>query len=365
MSRNKGPGSKVEERAQLLLRIYALERVEKKHLKLMKERERNLALHRIISNISTGFINLATDRVDREIEQALEQLAVFLDMDSGAVFEFSRHDSLLRLTHAYAKDDEAVPALFQFVMDALPWDNFSNVKPAEGGPSPEPADHPDVQEARSNGEIPETHLAIPMPYGEFPTGVLAFGNSSGKGQWPDDLVKRLQPVGHIFSRALERRRTDETMRENEKKLSQQNFLLEQKNIALREVMAQVEKEKKRLEEMVIANVDKLLMPIVSKLRQICTGEQSPYLDLIEKNISSLTSSFGSNISKPTLGLTQREVEISNLIRNGLSNKEIGGLLNISHKSVETHRNHIRKKLGIVNKNVNLAAYLMNSDISLT
>ncbi|MGA1825533.1 MAG: helix-turn-helix transcriptional regulator [bacterium] len=58
-------------------------------------------------------------------------------------------------------------------------------------------------------------------------------------------------------------------------------------------------------------------------------------------------------------LTLREIEICNLIKNGLSSKEISNLLYISLPTAEKHRNNIRKKLGIVKKNINLSSYLQN------
>lgn len=44
-------------------------------------------------------------------------------------------------------------------------------------------------------------------------------------------------------------------------------------------------------------------------------------------------------------LSPRENEIINLLVDGLSSKHIAQLLNISHKTVEIHRTHIRQKLG--------------------
>lgn len=44
-------------------------------------------------------------------------------------------------------------------------------------------------------------------------------------------------------------------------------------------------------------------------------------------------------------LSPRESEIINLLVDGLSSKHIAQMLNISHKTVEIHRTHIRQKLG--------------------
>jgi RNA polymerase sigma factor (sigma-70 family) len=47
-------------------------------------------------------------------------------------------------------------------------------------------------------------------------------------------------------------------------------------------------------------------------------------------------------------LSTREIEILKLTANGLSSKEIGESLSISHRTVETHRNNIIKKLEVKN-----------------
>jgi len=47
-------------------------------------------------------------------------------------------------------------------------------------------------------------------------------------------------------------------------------------------------------------------------------------------------------------LTEREIDILKNIAEGLSNKEIGDKLFISHRTVDTHRTNLMKKLGVHN-----------------
>lgn len=61
--------------------------------------------------------------------------------------------------------------------------------------------------------------------------------------------------------------------------------------------------------------------------------------------------------EPTI-LTERENEITALIASGMTNKEIGEQLHVSHHTVHTHRKNILKKLGV--KSVSeLTVYAMN------
>lgn len=131
----------------------------------------------------------------------------------------------------------------------------------------------------------------------------------------------------------------------------------QKNSALKEILEQIEIEKAKIKQGVTANVQELLIPALNKLRRKGSRLDKKYLDILEKNLKDLTSSFGLKVSQEQLKLSPREIEIANLIKNGMSTKEIVDALNISFKTVETHRNKIRKKLGIVKKDINLTTYL--------
>jgi DNA-binding CsgD family transcriptional regulator len=56
-------------------------------------------------------------------------------------------------------------------------------------------------------------------------------------------------------------------------------------------------------------------------------------------------------------LTQTEVRVATLIKNGLSSQAIAKKLHVSLHTVKTHRRNIRKKLNVRNSSVNLVSYL--------
>ena len=56
----------------------------------------------------------------------------------------------------------------------------------------------------------------------------------------------------------------------------------------------------------------------------------------------------SNQHYPDIDITERELEILKLIVDGFSNKEIGEKLFISHRTVDTHRTNMMKKMGVSN-----------------
>jgi len=68
----------------------------------------------------------------------------------------------------------------------------------------------------------------------------------------------------------------------------------------------------------------------------------------EVTMSLLNKSAGSRNQTESIRLTERESEILTLIAEGFTNKEIGDQLFISHRTVDTHRTNLMKKLEVNN-----------------
>jgi DNA-binding NarL/FixJ family response regulator len=105
------------------------------------------------------------------------------------------------------------------------------------------------------------------------------------------------------------------------------------------------------------------------LLKSCT--QDELVDAIKK-VASGQSYFSSDVTlallKPATNqgqqneiLTERETEILKLIAAGFSNKEIGEQLFISHRTVDTHRTNLMKKLN-VNNIAGLISYAIRNGI---
>ncbi len=133
--------------------------------------------------------------------------------------------------------------------------------------------------------------------------------------------------------------------------------LSEKNIALREVLDGIQEQKNEMGRTILSNVDKIIMPLIHILEPGLPEEQQGYMDLLKQSLQEIASPFVSRLSTTVGALTPAEIRICGLIRRELSNKEIAQLEHISPATVSKHRAHIRHKLGITNKKVNLATYL--------
>ena len=147
----------------------------------------------------------------------------------------------------------------------------------------------------------------------------------------------------------------EKLRRSKEELVGQKRALEEKNIALKELIAHIGLEKKEFQDRVMANIEHVVLPSLEKVRLNKGNEK--YIDQYRKAIENIASSFGRKVADFSVKLSPREIEVCNFVKNGLSNKEIAGLLNIALHTVEKHRRTARKKLGLTHKGINLHTYL--------
>ncbi|MBI4650532.1 response regulator [Candidatus Desantisbacteria bacterium] len=139
------------------------------------------------------------------------------------------------------------------------------------------------------------------------------------------------------------------------KLGEQNSNLEKKNIALEEGVVRIETEKDKLKNNVITNIEDILLPIIDKLEK--KEGSNKQIKSIKQCLEEISVLLKGKITEKNARLSLREIELCNVIKNGLTNKEISILFNITLETVEKHRKNIRHKLGIKSKSINLNSYL--------
>lgn len=174
---------------------------------------------------------------------------------------------------------------------------------------------------------------------------------------PEGKILEFQAVGRDITHLKE---IEDSLKISQQDLRYQKDELERKNIALCEVLKQIEADKNQVRKDIIRNVEEFLFPVLQRLKS--TGlslPQSKYVDLFEDNLQRLIAPFGRKLSNRQSRLTARELEICNMIRGGLTGKEIADLLHLAYGTVESHRNRIRRKLGLVKSRVNLFNYLQS------
>jgi len=164
----------------------------------------------------------------------------------------------------------------------------------------------------------------------------------------------------FFTDITKRKHAEQELRERETALEIQAEELQEVNTALRVLLRQRDKDKIELEEKVFLNVRELVMPQVEKLKKtILDARQKAYLGVLESNLNEIISPFAHRLSSKYSTLTPTEIQMAFLIRDGKTTKEIAELLNLSGRTVESHRQSIRMKMGIRNRKANLRSHLLS------
>ena len=152
-----------------------------------------------------------------------------------------------------------------------------------------------------------------------------------------------------FRDITERKRAD-------RELKNERQMLYKKNVALKEILQHIETEKTEIKKTVADKIEQVIMPLVEKLVSFSdTASKNYYNVLVDelRRLSGLTASLPNLYYK----LSLREIEICKLIKAGASTKDIAKTLNLSIRTVNKHRQRIRIRFDIVNKDINLASFL--------
>lgn len=152
----------------------------------------------------------------------------------------------------------------------------------------------------------------------------------------------------------------EALEKKEAELRNERERLEETNIALRVLLRQRDEDKKRIEETIYVNVDRLVLPYVEQLLQGRLSEKQKTLtEVINTNLRDIVSPFLRSLTTLHTMLTPQEIEVANMVRSGRSSKEIAEVLGISVSGVDFHRKKLRQKLGLTNSSKNLRSYLLS------
>jgi PAS domain S-box-containing protein len=209
-----------------------------------------------------------------------------------------------------------------------------------------------LQEIKEKGHVHDFEIGL-----RDPQGVL-FTCSCTAAILPGDGARSPRIVGSIRD-ISERKRAEEVLRQREEELSIRSRNLEEVNTALKVLLKQREEDRKEMEENVLTNVKTSILPYIEKVKaDPLTHHQRACLEILEAQMEKLISPFLHTISQACFDLTPQEIRVADFVKNGNSTKEIADILGISIKTVDYHRDNIRRKLGIKNHHTNLRSFLL-------
>jgi PAS domain S-box-containing protein len=171
-----------------------------------------------------------------------------------------------------------------------------------------------------------------------------------------------EPIGIIGATRdiTERKEAKEALKERTIRLEIEKKSLAELNTAMKVLLEKREADKSKLEEYVLANVKRLIEPYFEKIKKTkLNDQQGAFLRIIESNLNEIISPFTKEVSLEYFNLTSTELQIAKKIRQGYTTKKIAAFMNISPRTVETHRKNIRRKIGLEGKKANLRSHLLS------
>ena len=157
-----------------------------------------------------------------------------------------------------------------------------------------------------------------------------------------------------------REEIERQVKERTRALEEKNRRLEEKVTALKVLIEKREDDKYEIEKKVLANVEQLINPYLKKLTGTrLDSRQKIYLEILTTNLNEIVLPFAWTLSTRQHNLTPTEMQVANQIRQGRTTTQIAELLNLSNRTIETHRRNLRAKFGLTYKKTNLRTYLLS------
>jgi PAS domain S-box-containing protein len=219
--------------------------------------------------------------------------------------------------------------------------------------------HPDDREmVKNNLNSRQRKESVPSQY-EF-----RIITKNGGVCWVEVSASLFSKGDQIFSQAIYRDITDRKqaedklikyhtelealIKERTGDLENKVKTLENLNTTLDFLLQKREQDKKIMEENFILNIKKLVIPYVKMVgKGTLNKQQRLCLTAIEKHLDEIISPLLKSLHQ--FDLTPREQQISVLLKNGMTTKEIVEILGVAKGTIDTHRKSIRKKIGLSRK----------------
>lgn len=177
----------------------------------------------LLANISSRFVNIPSDQLDREIGDALRVICRSMDVEASCIYRRQvDNPDVFELSYTLRDPNLPPPPATQFTAaENFPWCNQKLI-------ANEIICLPDIEAAPPEASIDKamwrqlgiySALAIPLSTGgRRPVGFWAFDSTSQTRDWPEPLQKRLKILADVFANALERAETERRLLESEARL---------------------------------------------------------------------------------------------------------------------------------------------------
>lgn len=190
-----------------------------------------LKMEKIVTDISTRFINIKSTEFDKELKSSLKSVGEFVGVDRCYINIFSRKDSLVEMVYEWCAKDvlSRVKKQKGKSLEHLSWvmkkfRNFDHIHVAKLSDLPEEAKE-EKKDWRGHGV--KSILSIPLVFENKLNGYFGFNTEKEEKTWKDQDIRILKLIGEIFINAIERKRWEEELKKSEAKYRELTDLLPQ------------------------------------------------------------------------------------------------------------------------------------------
>lgn len=173
----------------------------------------------LILTVSTNFINLPSDQIDIGIGDALRLVGEFCGADRSYVFQISSNGIEMSNTHEWCAKDikPQMHRLLAIPVRDLPW-FYERVSRGEVVHIPDVDLLPVEAKAERSEWVKEdiqSLIVVPIVCRGSLVGFVGLDSVKEKRAWPQTTLYLLRVMGEIFANAIERKRSNESLRESE------------------------------------------------------------------------------------------------------------------------------------------------------
>ena len=203
---------------------------ERKHVEATLQHQ--LRLEQLISRLSTQFINLSAEKINNSIQEGLQTISEFAEVDRVYIFLFSQADPLMAHTYQWSNLESKLVVFpnskveleqnLPWIMEKIEYKQIINLSNIDNLPLEASKDQNYLQQQNI-----KSLLMLPMFYGGLLVGLLGFDSILEERNWTKGDIQLLRLAGEIFINAIERCRQQQQLILRTQQLESSNQELQQ------------------------------------------------------------------------------------------------------------------------------------------
>ena len=181
-----------------------------------------LNLEKLISSISNNFINIHVDKTDEEISLSIESIGQLIDADNCFIYSFSQDQSVMKELFFWSsengihrKDSLKIVPITSFNWALRKLNNNESIY----------ADSADSIPINASEELSfyiktkiDSLIIVPLFAYNKIYGIFGISSSNKKVCWKEEDIYFLRTAGEIFVNAIQRKNSDQALKESEERL---------------------------------------------------------------------------------------------------------------------------------------------------